>query len=666
MVRLSPYVLKTVFGSKKTAPKRQRSSLPIEHPPTVCSGQKTPEEKANRKVVQAVATLGLAVVSPLVSPVLGVIAAGSLIHMLIPVTRDWSKKLVKEKKFDPNMLWTSGALGLIVTNHIVLSASCAVLYHSGRRLVLRTEDQSRTELINIMGEQPSTVWVLNEGVEIEVPFESLKTGDVLIVSAGQMIPIDGEIVWGDASIDQQRLTGESQPTEKTIGDEVFAATVVLSGQVRVEVLKTGDQTVATQIGKMLNDTVDYRSTTVLRTEAVFERMTVPILGTAGVATALFGPVGGVAILCNMPVTAMGFISSLNVLTHLKKTSRVGILVKDGRALEMLQEVDTVVFDKTGTLTLEQPSVGAIHSNGSFTQSELLRYAASVEMKQSHPIASALCQAAFDRQLEPYDITEPDYEMGYGIAAQVNGHYVRVGSERFMLRSDIHLSDDSRQHQSRCDADGTSLVYVAIDGHLEGMIELSSSVRPEAQEVVASLQARGLELIIISGDREQATRKMAAHLGIGRYFAEVLPQDKGELIDQLQSQGRRVCFIGDGINDTIALKKAKTSISFSGATSAATDTAQMILMDGNLSSLPKLFEISEQFNTNTNRTLRALLIPVGVSVFGVFFLHTGVAFAGAAYYVALTGGFASALLPAWKRPDKAEPRALSKHIKGNGD
>lgn len=653
VVKLLRHVRARFLKPKKPTPPFKTQIL--KHPKlkkSIHTRQKTKLEKqADRRVVQSVATVGLAAANPFVSLPLGAIAAGSLISMLIPVIRDWSTKLVKEKKLDPNIIWTTGALGLIATNHILLSASCAVLYHSGRKLVLRTEDQSRNELINIMGEQPSTVWVLKDGVEIEVPFNLLQVGDVLIVSAGQVIPVDGEIISGEVFVDQQRLTGEAQPVEKASGDQVLAATVVLSGQIKVEVQKTGSQTVATQIGQVLNDTVDYRSTTVLRSQSTFEQMTLPVLGTAATATVLFGPVGGVAILCNMPVTALGFISSLNVLTHLKKTSQAGVLVKDGRALEMLNEVDTVVFDKTGTLTLEELSVGTIHSTGTLSQSDLLCYAASVEVKQSHPIALALCQAAYDQKLELHDFNIPDYEIGYGIAAQVNQHLVHVGSERFMDRNNIVLQDDARQRQIICDADGVSLIYVALDGQLEGVIELHTTIRPEARDVVSSLQSHGLNIAIISGDREQPTRKIAHQLGIGSYFAEVLPQDKGDIIDQLQAQGHKVCFIGDGLNDTIALKKAKTSISFSGATSAATDTAQMILMDGNLLALPKLFKISGQFNANTNRTLWALLAPVGVSTFGVFFLHTGVAFAGAAYYVALSGGFLSALLPAWKKSKK---------------
>ena len=615
------------------------------------SRQKTAEEqKSDQRVVLSITTLGIALASPFVALPLELVAAGSLIYMLIPVIGDWTTKLVKEQKLDPNMLWTIGALGLIATHHVVLSASCAILYHMGRKLVLRTEDNSRNTLVNIMGEEPASVWVFRDGVEIEIQFQMLETDDVIIVLAGQMIPIDGEIIQGDASIDQQRLTGEAQPVEKTVGDTVLAATVVLSGQIQIRVQQTGDQTVAAQIGNVLNNTIDYRTTTLLRFQTVFERMTGPVIGLAGAATILFGPAGGVAILCNMPATAIGFISSLNVLTYLNKTSQLGVLVKDGRALEMLKATDTIVFDKTGTLTLEQPTVGTIHVCGKFSKADLLRYVASAEIKQSHPIAKALCQAAADQQLDLYSIEASQYELGYGISTQINGHHVRVGSQRFMKKCDISVPSDIITHQDKCDANGISLVYVAIDEQLDGVIELYPTIRPEAQEIVTALQKRGLTLIIISGDREQPTQRLAAQLGINHYFAEVLPQDKGNLIDQLQAEGHRVCFIGDGINDTIALKKAKTSISFSGATSAATDTAQMVLMDGNLTPLPQLFELSEQFNANTNRTLYALLTPVGVSMFGVFFLHTGILFAGAAYYVALSGAIASALLPAWRQAD----------------
>jgi len=463
-----------------------------------------------------------------------------------------------------------------------------------------------------------------------------------------MIPIDGEIVQGNASIDQQRLTGEAQPVEKTVGDAVLAATIILSGQIQICVKQTGNQTVAAQIGDVLNNTVDYRTITLLRFQRIFHQMTAPVLGLAGAAALLFGPASGVAILFNIPAASMNLISSLNVLTHLNKTSHLGVLIKDGRALEMLNATDIVVFDKTGTLTLEKPTVGAIYTCGKFSDTELLRYIASAETKQSHPIAQALRQAAADRQLELYRIETSQYELGYGIATQLNGHFVRVGSQRFMTKCGIAVPNEIITRQEICDVDGISLVYIAIDDQLEGVVELHPTLRPEAEQVITELKRHGLELAIISGDRKQPTQKLAAQLNIHHYFAEVLPQDKGNLIDQLQAEGHRVCFIGDGINDTIALKKAKTSISLSGATSAATDTAQMVLMDGNLTSLPQLFELSQQFNANTTRTLYTLLTPVGLSLFGIFFLHTGILFAGVAYYVAVSGAIASALLPAWRQ------------------
>lgn len=605
------------------------------------------EQNIDQSIINSVATLGMALAAPLVAP-LGWIATGSLIYMLTPHLNVWIIKLIRERKLDSNILWIVGTLGLIATHHIALGASCIVLLLTGRKLVLRTEDHSRETLVNIMGEQPTSVWVLQDGIEIEMPFQALEIDSVIIISAGQMIPIDGTIMQGDATIDQQRLTGEAQPVEKAVDDRVLASTVVLSGQIHIRVQETGDQTVAAQIGNVLNKTIDYRTTTLLRFKEIFNHMTVPVLGLAAAATALSGIAGGVAILYNIPATSIDFISSLNVLTYLNKTSQLGVLVKDGRALEMLRSTDTIVFDKTGTLTLEQPTVGLIHTCGQYSEMELLRYVASAEVKQSHPIAHALLQAAVDQQLELYNIETSQYEMGYGIAAQINGHSVRVGSQRFMTKCDISVPCDIATHQDKCDDDGISLVYIAIDDQLGGVIELHPTLRPEAQQVISALKARGLALIIISGDREQPTQKLAVQLGINRYFAEVLPQDKGNLIDQLQAEGHRVCFIGDGINDTIALKKAKTSISFSGATSAATDTAQMVLMDGSLISLPQLFELSEQFNTNTNRTLYALWAPVGISVFGVFFLHTGILFAGAAYFAAISGAVASALLPAWRQ------------------
>ncbi|MGB1250408.1 MAG: heavy metal translocating P-type ATPase [Candidatus Promineifilaceae bacterium] len=607
----------------------------------------TEEKILNRELAAALIGFGAAAANPFVALPLAPIAAGGIVFPAFGIMRESMTKLVKEQTIDVQMISSLGIVGLLATNYLVMGASSLVLLTAGRKLILRTQDRSRKTLIDIFGEQPNSVWLVQNETEIKLPFSKLKANDVIAVTAGQMIPIDGEIVKGEAAIDQQRLTGEAQPVEKTVGDTVLAATLVLSGQVHIRVQQTGDQTVAAQIGHILNNTLDYRTDSTLRFQKLTDRMAAPVLGLSGLAALLIGPAGGVALLNNFPTTSVSLISSLNVMTYLTKTSRLGVLVKDGRALETLKQIDTVVFDKTGTLTLEKPTVGKILACGSHSEEAVLRYAASAEIKQTHPIAQAILHAAQTQNIELYNLDHTRYDLGFGLTTSIQGQQVRVGSQRFIDQCGIDVPANILAHQAHCDVDGVSLVYVAIEEQLGGVIELHPTLRPEAQTVIDALQTRGLTPIIISGDRDQPTQKLATQLGIDSYFAEVLPQDKGRIVEALQAEGRKVCFIGDGINDTIALKQADASISLAGATSAATDTAQMVLMDGTLTQLPQLFNMSDDFHANTNHTLQAMLTPAMVSAFGVFFLHTGIGFAIVAFNVGFFSAVATALLPAWR-------------------
>jgi Cu2+-exporting ATPase len=317
---------------------------------------------------------------------------------------------------------------------------------------------------------------------------------------------------------------------------------------------------------------------------------------------------------------MRYFGPFSMLNYLNIAARQGILIKDGRSIELLRDIDTVVFDKTGTLTLEQPQVKHIHSCSGLSADEILTFAAAAEDRQSHPIACAILAEADSRQLDFPPIEDIHYEIGYGIKVQIRDQTVRVGSDRFMAMEGILIPDKICQLQSSCHQEGYSLVMIAIDGELAGAIELRSTVRPEAMSIIRQLQERQLELVIISGDHEGPTRQLAQQLGIERYFAQVLPEDKAKLVEQLQQEGHSVCFVGDGINDAIALKKAKVSISLRGATTLATDTAQIVLMDGKLTKLIDLFKIAQEFEENLKINLAISTIPAFLCIGGVFLLR----------------------------------------------
>jgi len=311
-----------------------------------------------------------------------------------------------------------------------------------------------------------------------------------------------------------------------------------------------------------------------------------------------------------------------MLSYLQVAAQRGILVKDGRALEALDEVDTVLFDKTGTLTLEQPTVSRVLCYNGVAEPEILRYAAAAEAKQSHPIARAILQAAHDHGLDLPLLEDAQYKVGYGLKTQIEGRTTRVGSVRFMSAEQIAVPAEVAVQQAASHTAGNSLVLVALDGEVVGAIELQPTLRPEARQIISNLHARGIQTAIISGDNEAPTQRLAAELGIDRYFAEVLPEDKANLVTQLQEEGHKVCFVGDGINDSIALKSADVAVSLRGATTIATDMAEIVFMDGTLGQLPTLFELADDFAANMRTNLLAAVVPGAIGIVGTFFFGWG--------------------------------------------
>ena len=576
--------------------------------------------------------------SPLLIP-----AVGMVVYSSYPVFKSAAKSLSKGK-VKASLIDSIAITGGLVTKYYMASSVVTLVYFLAIKLMMKTEDKSKLQLGNIFGEQPRSVWLLQDGCEVEVPFESVKIGDIVMINAGELIPIDGVITEGFASVDQQAMTGESQPVERESGDPVLAGTVVVEGKVAICVEKRGEDTIAAQIGDMLQNTADFRSSIEAKSLQVSDQMAMPTLIAGGATLAALGPVSSVALMsCNFS-EIIRVVAPIGVLNFLKLATEEGILIKDGRSLELLSDVDTVVFDKTGTLTIEQPHVGGLHVWSDISEDELLRLAAAAEYKQTHPIAKAILQAADERGVELPPIDNARYDAGYGIRVELENKTVYVGSHRFMLIKDIPLPDDNSDFKQHCDENGHSLVYVAVDGVAAGVVELHSTIRPEAQSVIDALHEKDIKVCIISGDQEKPTRFMAEKLGIDEYFAETLPENKAELVTKLQEQGRSVCFVGDGINDAIALKTANVSISLQGASSAATDTAGVILMDKNLTKLPHLFKLADGLNSNMKQSLASALIPGAVGVGGVLLFHFGIYSSLLLYITSLVAGTGNSMLP----------------------
>jgi heavy metal translocating P-type ATPase len=542
-------------------------------------------------------------------------------------------------------------VGMIATGRLALAAFSGVVGGLFGKIVNRVEDDSEQALVRVFSGHPAQVWVLVDGVELAVDFHAIKPGDLVIVNAGEVVPVDGCIQTGAGQVDQHLLTGESQPVDKVPGEAVFASTLLLSGRLAIRVETAGEDTMAAKIGQVLARTQGYKETLILRGRRISDRYLPVTVGLSAVTWPLLGPQAAIAVLWSSLGGTMSAFGPLSVLSYLQILSRHGILVKDGRIFETLRQVDTVVFDKTGTLTLEEPTVGRIHAGEGFTEHAVLRAAATAEYRQPHPIARAILAAATARGLELPDLAQASYEVGYGIAVQVAGEaLIRVGSRRFLEGAGLVIPATLESLAQQAEAAGHSLVYVGLGERLAGAIELAPTPRPEAAAVVAFLKARGIRLYIISGDHPGPTARLAASLGIDDYFAETLPAHKAERVQGLRAAGRCVCFIGDGINDAIALQAAQVSISLKGASSAATDTAQIVFMDGTLTQLPQLLRLADEYEATMQTNLVASFAPGVIIIGGVYLFNLGIGAAMTLCYLGGVAGLGNTLWPLIKHQD----------------
>lgn len=603
------------------------------------------EQAADSQIRFALTMLGVTTVGRLVFPPLLLLDLPAVLYVAWQSGRYAFQAWQQKGQITAEFVDLGIAAGIIASGYYGLAFGSFAMTSLCRKLLARTEDQSRQSLINVFGQQPQTVWVLADGSEVEVPFAQLQAGDTLIVGAGQLIAADGIVSEGAASVDQHILTGEAKPAEKGLGDAVFAGTLVLMGKIFIQVEKAGAATTAAQIGAILNQTMDYKQQIESRSVALSNAAALPTLAISAVALTFVGVNGALGVLESAVGYGLRLTGPIGMLNYLRAAAQQGILIKDGRSLELLRTIDTVVFDKTGTLTQEQPQLHAIHCFADLTENALLAYAAAAEARLSHPIAHAIVAAAQARTLTLPVIADAHYQVGYGIEVKFADTLVRVGSERFMGMAQVPLPPAVQELQATSHQLGYSLVMVALEQQLAGVLVLKPTLRPEIRQVVADLHARGLTLYILSGDQEEPTRRLAETLGIEHYQANTLPEQKANFIETLQQRGRAVCFVGDGINDGIALKKANVSVSLRGATTVATDTAQIVLMDATLQQLPALFHLADAFDATMHKSKLWAVVPGVFSIAGVFLFHFGFLSAATIYVLSLLAGSANAIRPA---------------------
>ena len=572
----------------------------------------------------SLASMAVSAISTFFLPALTPLSAALFLYSTIPSFKGAYNVLVKERRLGVDVLDAIVVAACLATNYILAGSILSVSLSVSRKLVEWTESDSKRMLLNVFGKQPRFVWLDVDGTEVETPLEKVKTGDIIVVHTGESTPVDGEVVDGMAMIDQHTLTGESAPVEKTKGDKVFAATTVIAGKVRVAVTSAGRETTAAKLAQILNETSGHTLKAQSKGQELADRVVAPTLALGALSLAIRGVNSAVAVVnCDLG-TGIRQAAPIAMLSSLTLAAEQGILVKSGRALEAMSEIDTFLFDKTGTLTRERPEVGRILTFDGFEEKTILSWAAAAENKFSHPIAKAILERFQALGLPLPETDETKYSVGYGISVGVDGHVVRVGSARYMAHEGIKLPPEIDWEIERVHDEGHSLIMVGVDGNLGGALELRAAERGEAQAVIEGLRARGAEQIaIISGDHERPTQALARKLGMDRYFAEVLPQDKARYVAKLQKEGRRVCFIGDGVNDSIALKRADVSVSLRGASSIATDTAQIIFMEDSIGKLLQIHDVATGLQRNIKRSWNMIVAANAICIAGAIFGNFGV-------------------------------------------
>jgi heavy metal translocating P-type ATPase len=665
-----------LMGIEEFRSHRQAGSISITYNPSVVSTEqiirrldealtKVPKRRKKSVVLSrvglpvATVSLGLSVGATFFYPALLPVGTLLMLYTAIPSFRRAWDVLTKERRLGVDVLDSIIFSACLFTGQIFAGAMTAWFLSFGRKLLNQTRADSARLLLQAFGKQPSYARVIRGDKAVELALTEVRRDDFVLVHTGEVIPVDGVVDEGDALVDQHALTGESAPAEKSRGDNVFAATVMLAGKIVIRVERAGKDTASSKIASVLRRTVAYKLRSQSRGEELADHAVVPALGLSTLAASFVDPSAALAVINSEMGTGIRMAAPLGMMNSLTLCAQQGVLVKDGRALEMMRQVDVVLFDKTGTLTQEQPEVGQIITRENYTPEKILTLAATAEQNFGHPIAKAIMER-FNRLGVPLlPIETSQYQMGLGISVVIEGELVRIGSRRFLELERIAVPPDLRHELSRIHEEGNSFVCVAIGEEIAGVIELRAARRPEVGEIIQGLRARGIKhMAIISGDHEAPTRRLATQLGMDRYFAEVLPQHKGDIVQLLQKEGHRVCFIGDGINDSIALKKADVSISLRGASSIATDTAQVVFMQESLAKLCAFVDISRSLENNVKRSWHMIVIPNGLCIAGVFMfgfnIWHSVMFNNASAILALANG----MLPLRKARRIRELKVLS--------
>jgi Cu+-exporting ATPase len=504
------------------------------------------------------------------------------------------------------------------------SAVIVTLVLLGQVLELRAREKTSGAIRALLDLNPKTARrIAEDGTERDVPLEQIGVGDRLRVRPGEKVPVDGSVESGSSSIDESMVTGEPMPVEKSPGGRVTGGTVNQAGAFVMKVERVGEETLLSRIVAMVAQAQRSRAP-VQRLADLVAAWFVPAVVVVAVLTALvwglFGPeprlayaiVNAVAVLIIACPCALGLATPMSIMVGTGRGAREGVLVRDAEALEVLERVDTLVVDKTGTLTEGKPRVVFVRVADGVDESELVAHAAALERSSEHPLAAAVVAAAEARKLAPATAEHFESKSGKGVRGRVSGHEVAVGTERWLRELDVDPSPLS-EAAKRTRGEGHVVVFAAVDGKLGGVFEIADPIKPTTREALAALRAMGLRVVMLTGDGRATAEAVARSLGIDEVHAEVLPEQKSDVVARLQREGRKVMMAGDGVNDAPALARADVGVAMGSGTDVAMESAGVTLVKGDLRGLVRARRLSQRVMSNIRQNLFFAFIYNGLGV-----------------------------------------------------
>jgi Cu+-exporting ATPase len=526
-----------------------------------------------------------------------------------------------------------GQVGL----YFEVAAVITVLVLLGQVLELRARSRTSDAIRQLLRLAPKTARRLSEaGQEEDVPLDRVRPGDRLRIRPGESIPVDGVVIEGASAVDESMVTGESIPVEKQPGDRVTGGTVNTTGAFVMRAERVGSDTLLARIVRLVSEAQRSRAPIQRLADAIsawFVPAVVVVALLAFVGWARFGPeprlayalVNAVAVLIIACPCALGLATPMSIMVGTGRGATAGVLVRNAEVLEVLEKVDTLVVDKTGTLTEGKPRLVSVETRPGFEEAELLRLAAGLERASEHPLAAAIVAGARDRGVPPGAAREFRSLTGKGVTGTVEGRAVAVGTAALFAELGVAAGDLVERAEARR-REGQTIVFVAVDGRAAGFLGVADPIKASTPEAIRQLRAEGVRLVMLTGDSRTTAAAVATRLGIEEVEAEVLPEQKTEVVKRLQAEGRLVAMAGDGINDAPALAQAHVGIAMGTGTDVAMESADVILVKGDLGGIVRARRLSRATMRNIRQNLffafvyNALGVPVAA---GVLYPFTGV-------------------------------------------